>query len=73
MRFHKYNVGDRVMYSVPTQKVAPTRKDRTEGRGEYEILQLLPPLGADLQYRIKNGRDGTERMVLERELEPTAR
>ena len=70
MNLHKYTVGQRVSYSAPTIKLVRTKKDVSGAREVYEIIQLLPPQGGDLQYRIKGGKDDRERMVIEPELDP---
>ncbi len=68
MKSHKYKVGETVMFSAPTVKLVQTKQDVSGRRELYEIVQLLPAIGSDLQYRIKGGTDGRERMVVEHEL-----
>jgi len=41
---------------------------RPEGSGPYTVLRLLPGAAAGREYRIKNIRDGHERMAVEAQL-----
>ena len=58
---HKFRIGEKVTWQA--QPVAQARS-----RGIVTIVMLLPPLGNNLQYRIKNLRDPHEFVVLEHEL-----
>ena len=69
MGLHKFRVGQTVMFSPPTLRIAPSVSETDAlPKENYEVIQLLPASGADLQYRIKGGKDDQERMVTEREL-----
>lgn len=58
---HKFRVGEKVTWQ--SQPVSQARS-----RGTVTIVMLLPPLGTNLQYRIKNLKDPHEFVVLEHEL-----
>ena len=61
MTYHKYKVGQ-------TVNLIPNRLDRHLPSGAYTVLRLLPIEGLDIRYRVKNSRDGHERVVLEGQL-----
>jgi hypothetical protein len=61
MTAHKFKIGQLVDYS-----------SRESASGAYQITQLLPPEGADYQYRIKSAREPHERVAKEHELSRTA-
>ncbi len=61
MTYHKYKVGQ-------TVNLIPNRLDRHLPSGAYTVLRLLPIEGLDIRYRVKNARDGHERVVLEGQL-----
>jgi hypothetical protein len=61
MTYHKYKVGQ-------TVNLIPNRLDRHLPSGAYTVLRLLPIEGLDIRYRVKNTRDGHERVVLEGQL-----
>jgi hypothetical protein len=61
MANHKFKVGD-------TVNLIPNRLDRHLPSGAYTILRLLPIEGLDIRYRVRNVRDGHERVVLEGQL-----
>jgi hypothetical protein len=68
MTHHKFKVGQ-------TVNIIPNRLDRHLPSGAYTILRLLPIEGIDVRYRVRNSRDGHERVVLEGQLsvhEPVA-
>ncbi len=58
MTYHKFKVGQ-------TVNLIPNRLDRHLPSGAYTVLRLLPIEGLDIRYRVKNVRDGHERVVLE--------
>ena len=58
---HKFRVGEKVTWQ--SQPISQARS-----RGVVTIVMLLPPLGTNLQYRIKNLKDPHEFVVLEHEL-----
>tara|TARA_B110000438_G_C15761406_1_gene627454 strand:+ start:622 stop:846 length:225 start_codon:yes stop_codon:yes gene_type:complete len=70
MTQHKYTIGQTVTFSAPSIKLVRTKKDVEGGRQFYEVVRLLPPVGDELQYRIKGKGDDRERMVTESELDP---
>ena len=61
MTYHKFKVGQ-------TVNLIPNRLDRHLPSGAYTVLRLLPIEGLDIRYRVKNARDGHERVVLEGQL-----
>jgi hypothetical protein len=61
MTYHKFKVGQSV-------NIIPNRLDRNLPSGAYTILRLLPIEGVDIRYRVRNTRDGHERVVLEGQL-----
>ena len=46
----------------------PGKFDGTAARGTYTVVRLLPNDGSDREYRVKNVRDGHERVVRESQL-----
>ena len=46
----------------------PGKFDGTGARGAYTVVRLLPNDGLDREYRVKNVRDGHERVVRESQL-----
>ena len=46
----------------------PGEFDGTGARGTYTLVRLLPNDGRDREYRVKNVRDGHERVVRESQL-----
>jgi len=46
----------------------PGKFDGTAARGTYTVVHLLPNDGSDREYRVKNVRDGHERVVRESQL-----
>jgi hypothetical protein len=61
MTYHKFKVGQ-------TVTIIPNRLDRHLPSGAYTILRLLPIEGVDVRYRVRNSRDGHERVVFEGQL-----
>jgi hypothetical protein len=58
---HKYSVGQTVDFIAG-------RLDINIPRGAYTIVRLLPSESRDCQYRVKNARDGHERVLRESQL-----
>lgn len=58
---HRFAIGDRVAFT-------PTAFDGSAQRGVYTVVRQMPSEDRDLQYRIKDPRDGHERMVRESQL-----
>ncbi len=58
---HKFAVGQDVDF-------LPGPLDSNIPRGTYKIVRQLPAEANDCQYRVKNTRDGQERMVRESQL-----
>jgi hypothetical protein len=58
---HKFTVGQSVEFM-------PGRLDHHIPRGSYTIVRQLPIEQQDCQYRVKNDRDGHERIVRESQL-----
>lgn len=58
---HKFQVGQAV-------QLTPGRQDGNTPSGTYTIQRLLPVEGRMVQYRVKNKRDGHERVVPEAQL-----
>jgi hypothetical protein len=56
MSGHKFKIGQLVNYL-----------GRDRAPGVYQVTQLLPPEGEELQYRIKNINEPHERVAKERE------
>jgi len=61
MTRHIYSVGQQVSFGGRVV----TYLKRT---GVFTITKLLPPLGAELQYRIKSETEAHERVAVEQEL-----
>jgi hypothetical protein len=61
MTRHIYSVGQRV--SFDGRVVTYLRRT-----GVFTVTKLLPPVGAQLQYRIKSEREAHERVASEHEL-----
>jgi hypothetical protein len=59
MAAHKFNVGQLVTLHSTRHGVWAE---------PFDVVRLLPPAGADFQYRIMSTRDGHERVVFESEL-----
>ncbi len=63
MQPHGFSVGQNV-------ELSPGRYDGNATPGTYTVLRLLPNDGADREYRVRNQRDGHERVVRESQLRP---
>ena len=61
MALHKFGSGQTVQFS-------PSAFDGNAPRGSYVVVKQMPSETRDLQYRIKNARDGHERVVRESQL-----
>lgn len=61
MTAHKFGVGQRVQFS-------PSGFDGGAQRGIYVVVRQMPSETRDLQYRVKDVRDGHERVVRESQL-----
>jgi len=60
---HKFAVGQTVEF-------LPGRNDLHVPPGRYTIVRQLPMEANDCQYRVKNARDGHERIMRESQLVP---
>ena len=58
---HSFSVGQSV-------ELVPGRLDGNVPRGTYIVLRLLPNDAPDREYRVKNARDGHERVMRESQL-----
>jgi hypothetical protein len=63
--FHKYSVGQKVSF-------LPGSDSRSDLRGSYTIVRLLPSQTRDWQYRVKCDHDPYERVALESQLADTS-
>ena len=61
MPLHSFAVGQSVEY-------VPGRFDGTAPRGTYTVVRLLPNDQSDREYRVRNVRDGHERVVRESQI-----
>lgn len=61
MTSHKFALGQEVEF-------AANRRDLGIPPGVYRIVRQLPAEGNDWQYRVRNARDGHERVTHESEL-----
>ena len=61
MIHHKFAVGQEVEF-------LPGRMDLNIPRGTYRIVRQLPVEASDCQYRVRNARDGHERIMRESQL-----
>ena len=61
MPLHSFAVGQMLEFD-------PGKFDGTAARGTYTVVRLLPNDGRDREYRVKNVRDGHERVVRESQL-----
>jgi len=65
------NEGQKISYEVQkgqTVNLIPNRLDRHLPSGAYTVVRLLPIEGLDIRYRVRNARDGHERVVFEGQL-----
>ncbi|MBU8542530.1 MULTISPECIES: hypothetical protein [Roseomonadaceae] len=58
---HRYNVGQRIEF-------APGRFDGSAPSGAYTVVRQLPNDAQDREYRVKNSRDGHERIIRESQM-----
>ena len=61
MPLHSFSVGQTIEFD-------PGKFDPNGGRGTYTVVRLLPNDGSDREYRVKNVRDGDERVGRESQL-----
>ncbi len=61
MQPHSFSVGQSL-------ELLAGRYDGNVPRGAYTVLRLLPNDGRDREYRVRNQRDGHERVVRESQL-----
>jgi len=61
MAQHQFQVGQMV-------DLIPDRRNADIPGGSYTVQRLMPAEGRDPQYRVKNARDGHERVVRESQL-----
>lgn len=61
MKAHKFHTGDFVRFSPGPFDHGPS--------GDYRIVRPLPADNVENQYRVKNARDGHERVVRESQLQ----
>ena len=61
MSLHRFAVGQRIEFE-------PGKFDGTGARGTYTVVRLLPNDSNDREYRVKNLRDGHERVVRESQI-----
>ena len=69
MSHHKFKVGQRVKFDAPSIRMTTRIADPDAPKENYEIMQLLPPNGTALQYRIRGGAIGHHRVVAETEID----
>ena len=61
MANHKFKIGQTVEYLPDKIQIRPPA-------GSFRIVRLLPALGQDNQYRIKNASEAYERIAQESQL-----
>ncbi|MBD0273406.1 MAG: hypothetical protein ICV73_15940 [Acetobacteraceae bacterium] len=61
MPLHSFAVGQRVEF-------VPGKFDGSAPGGTYTVVRLLPNDSSDREYRVKNIRDGHERVVRESQI-----
>jgi hypothetical protein len=61
MPLHSFTVGQSVEF-------VPGRFDGSAPSGTYTVLRLLPNDSSDREYRVRNIRDGHERVVRESQI-----
>jgi hypothetical protein len=69
MAQHKFKIGQKVKFDAPSLRLKTRVADPDAPAENYEIMQLLPPEGSSLQYRIRGGAVGHHRVVTEREID----
>jgi hypothetical protein len=70
MSAHKFKIGQSVNYSPPRPSGLGVARLDLPRAGVYQIVQLMPPVGDEPQYRIKSEREGHLRAAKESELSP---
>ena len=58
---HRFSIGQKIEF-------VPGRYDGAAPSGAYTVVRQLPNDGQDREYRVKNTRDGHERVVRESQL-----
>ncbi|MGK7864134.1 hypothetical protein [Falsiroseomonas sp. E2-1-a4] len=58
---HRYTVGQRIEFM-------PGRYDGSAPSGAYTVVRQLPNDAQDREYRVKNSRDGHERIIRESQM-----
>jgi hypothetical protein len=61
MPLHSFAVGQTIEFD-------PGKFGETAARGIYTVVRPLPNDGSDREYRVRNARDGHERVVRESQL-----
>ncbi len=61
MSIHRFAIGQKIEF-------VPGRYDGAAPSGLYTVVRQLPNDGLDREYRVKNSRDGHERVVRESQL-----
>jgi hypothetical protein len=61
MPLHSFTVGQSIEF-------VPARFDGTAQRGTYTVVRQLPNDSSDREYRVRNVRDGHERVVRESQI-----
>ncbi len=61
MAIHKYKIGQTVI-------LTPNRQDGDAPSGSYVVQRLLPIEGSQVPYRVRNSRDGHERIIRESQM-----
>ena len=61
MALHRFAVGQSIEFM-------PNRFDATATRGAHTVVRLHPNDASDREYRVKNARDGHERVVRESQI-----
>ncbi|NKC33097.1 hypothetical protein [Falsiroseomonas selenitidurans] len=62
---HRYTVGQHIEF-------VPGRYDGSAPPGAYTVVRQLPNDAADREYRVKNSRDGHERIIRESQMRQSA-
>ena len=61
MATHKFRIGEKVSWSAASLGQA-------RSKGVVTIVAQMPPLGNDLQYRIRSAKDSHDHVVVEADL-----
>ncbi len=59
---HRYGVGQKIEF-------LPGKLDGAAPGGTYTVVRCMPNDGKDREYRVKNARDGHERVVRESQIQ----